>query len=257
MVSESCDEILRSAVLRWREHFLQKLDALGNDRSTATNLLKNKNLAMYWALGCVTSAELARQIVSDHIGQTIEQTAGWLYESILQEAGMQLGIIKVENKKSDGHLGLDFIQISHGERRLIDLASGSNTKNGGARKKSILDMTDNEEFWERQYNDNPLSAQPTKIVKVWAMARGKSKEKYNNNGILEVRGEAMWAYFGLGEGFTDKLTSELGKQHVGAEELNRPKDLCENTIRDYLWSNGFSDAVTGEIDYQSLVTRHP
>ena len=72
------ERFLESAVERWRRHFLQKIEELGTNNKSAIKLLTTKNLAMYWALGCVTAAELSRQIVSDHIGQTIEQTAGWL-----------------------------------------------------------------------------------------------------------------------------------------------------------------------------------
>ena len=248
---------LESAVERWRRHFLQKIEELGTNNKSAIKLLTTKNLAMYWALGCVTAAELSRQIVSDHIGQTIEQTAGWLYEAILQEAGTQVGITKVEDKQSPGRQGLDFIQVTDGERRLIDLASTTNTKNGGARRKSINDMVENEQFWNDQYNDNPLGGRSNKIVKVWAMARGKSKNAINNHGILEVRGEAMWTYFGLGEGFVDKLSAELGKQQISAEELNGPKELSEEAIQKYLRLNKFADNVSGIIDYESLIAYHP
>ena len=51
---------LESAVERWRQHFLQKIEELGTNNKSAIKLLTTKNLAMYWALGCVTVAELSR-----------------------------------------------------------------------------------------------------------------------------------------------------------------------------------------------------
>ena len=45
-------------------------------------------------------------------------------------------------------------------------------------------MKENEEFWAKQRNDNPLS--PTrKTVMVWAAHRGRSKQETNKDGILE------------------------------------------------------------------------
>ena len=247
---------LETAVSNWKHYFLYKASELSGPKS-AVALLRKKNLAMYWASGCLTGEELSQQLVSDHISQVIEQTAGWLYESVLEAAGGEICMTKVEDKKSDGRKGLDFIQEYHGERRLIDLAAGGSTKNGAARAKSINDMRDNAQFWDSQHNDNPLGKQPLETVQVWAMARGTPKNQINPRGILEVRGEAMWAYFGLGSNFINQLNAELGRQHVSTGELNETKQMAQNAIQSFLRFRGYTHDAAGTIDYNALVSDYP
>ena len=67
----------------------------------------------------------------------------------------------------------------------------------------------------------------------------------------------MWTYFGLGEGFVDKLSAELGKQQISPEELNGPKELSEEAIQQYLSLKKFADNVSGTIDYGALIAYHP
>jgi len=247
---------LDTVVRNWKRYFLDKASELSGPKP-AVSLLRKKNLAMYWASGCLTGEELAQQLVSDHFSQIIEQTAGWLYESVLEAAGGEIGMTKVEDKKSDGRKGLDFIQEYHGERRLIDLAAGGSTKNGAARAKSINDMRDNAQFWGSQHNDNPLGKQPLETVKVWAMARGTPKNQINPRGILEVRGEAMWSYLGLGPDFVNQLNSELGRQHVSNSELNETKQLAQDAIQSFLRFSGYTYGPAETIDYNALVSDYP
>jgi len=213
---------LETAVSNWKHYFLYKASELSGPKS-AVALLRKKNLAMYWASGCLTGEELSQQLVSDHISQVIEQTAGWLYESVLEAAGGEICMTKVEDKKSDGRKGLDFIQEYHGERRLIDLAAGGSAKNGAARAKSINDMRDNAQFWDSQHNG----------------------------------GEAMWSYFGLGSNFINQLNAELGRQHVSTGELNETKQMAQNAIQSFLRFSGYTHDAAGTIDYNALVSDYP
>ena len=256
MTISTSDSLLPLVVSSWREKFISVLE----DHSNCTKLLANKDLSMYQAIGCVTDIELARQMVSDYAVQQAEQTLGHLYELILEEAGSHLGqtlgLEKVEDKKTDGRLGLDFIQLVNRERRLIEVSAKPNSKSGSGRKGRVQNMKDNEEFWAKQRNDNPLS--PTrKTVMVWAAHRGRSKHETNKDGILEVVGDSMWSYIGLGESFTRELSRELSKQQIPPAELHSLKQSMETIIREHLKENGYSDRITGHIDYNSLIADHP
>lgn len=248
MTSNKDDSWLSAAVSRWRNTYISGME----DHSNFSKLLVNKDLAMYQAIGCITDNDLARQMVSDYSVQQAEQTIGHLFELVLEEVGLE----KVEDKKSEGRFGLDFIQRIDGQRRLVELSAKPNSKSGSQRKGRVSNMLANEAFWIKQKNDNPLS--PTlETVKVWASARGPSRCRPNRDGILEVVGDAMWSYFGLGESFTRRLSQELGKQQISMEELDSLKRSMEQRIADYLRENNYSDHATGNIDYASLITDHP
>ena len=169
---------------------------------------------------------------------------------------MFLGLEKVEDKRTEGRLGLDFIQRVNGERRLIEVSAKPNSKSGSSRKGRVQNMQANEAFWTKQRNDNPLS--PTlKTVMVWASHRGRSKHEGNKDGILEVVGDSMWSYIGLGESFTTKLSRELSKQQIPPAELHPLKQSMERIIQKHLSENGYSDRSTGRIDYDALIRDHP
>ena len=89
------------------------------------------------------------------------------------------------------------------------------------------------------------------------MARGTSKNQINPRGILEVRGEAMWSYFGLAPNFVNQLNSELGRQHVSNNELNQTKRLAQDAIQSFLRFNGYTHGPAETIDYYALVSDYP
>ena len=246
------DEQLDQVVQDWNTYvskFLAGFDSIG--------LLAKKNLSMYMALGVTRPEALSSRLVQDYVASSIENTMGHLYELALGK----LGPVKITNqqKKQDGYEGLDFVQITPTEIRLVDLASASNTKNGGARIKSRDDMARASEHWEfveqQSNDDNPMVHVNRKVVRIWAVARGTSARS-QADGILRLRGDAMWEYFGAGPGCLARIGQALARNPVTGSAFHDAVSAADRKLQFYLSARGLADGE-GNLKWPEILTQYP
>ena len=246
------DQELDQAVSDWKRYVtrhLREIDPL--------SLLKRKNLSMYMALGVTQPQDLADRLVNDHVASSVENTMGQLYELVLA----QLGPVKVpkEQKKTPGYEGLDFVQETPTQIRLIDLASGSSTKNGGARTKGRLDMAEAAGHWEeaerKRTDDNPLAPKRKSIVRIWAVARG-TPARTEPDEIVRLRGDAMWDYFGSGDGCLARIGAALARNPITGSEFQTAVDGVVQELIGFLSGEGFVQ-TDGSLEWPSLLAAFP
>jgi hypothetical protein len=182
---------------------------------------------------------------------------GHLYELVMAE----LGPVKVSNaqKKQSGYVGLDFVQVTPTEIRLVDLAAAANTKNGGARTKSRQDLTADAAFWQEQAenetNDNPMAQKGKSIVRIWAVGRGTPSHTSLDE-ILRLRGDAMWEYFGAGPDCLARIGEALLRNPVNGAAFHGAVGAARTRLVDFLQLKGFADA-NGELDWPALLPAYP
>jgi len=246
------DGQLDNIVASWNEYvskFLGGIDSIA--------LLGKKNLSMYMALGVIYPEGLAERLVNDYVSSSIENTMGHLYELVMAE----LGPVKVSNaqKKQSGYVGLDFVQVTPTEIRLVDLAAAANTKNGGARTKSRQDLTADAAFWQEQAenetNDNPMTQKGKSIVRIWAVGRG-TPSYTSQDEILRLRGDAMWEYFGAGPDCLARIGEALLRNPVNGAAFHGAVGAARTRLVYFLQLKGFADA-DGELDWPALLPAYP
>jgi hypothetical protein len=246
------DDQLDKIVASWNEYvskFLVNIDSV--------KLLSKKNLSMYMALGVVYPEGLAERLVSDYVSSSVENTMGHLYELVMDE----LGPTKVvnEQKKQPGFVGLDFVQVTPTEVRLIDLAAAANTKNGGARTKSRQDMGVAAAHWkaetEKGTNENPMAQKGKEIVAIWAVGRG-TRSWTSDGEILRLRGDEMWEYFGAGPDCLARVGAALLRNPVTGAAYHGAVGAARSQLVGFLQLQGFTNAE-GELDWPALLAAYP
>ncbi len=177
---------------------------------------------------------MAGRLIDDYVASSLENTMGHLYDMLFARLAEK---VTNDQKKLDGYRGIDFIQKTLTEVRLVDLTSSSNTKNGGARTKSANDMKTNVQYWEKRENvptdDNPLPKKNRQVVAVWAVARGASSQKTVGN-ILRLRGDSMWDYFGAGPNLLQRLGSALANSPIEEAVYHSSLAIAKQRLTDTL-----------------------
>ncbi len=245
------DVDLDQVVLEWNSRVTRVLRAID-----VVSLLRRKNLAMYMALGFTQPGPLADRLVNYYIASSLENTMGDLYELILS----LLGPVKVskEQRQMNGYKGVDFIQITPAEVRLVDLASGSSTKNGGARSKSRRDLSDAAAYWkhyEKNRQQGDSTAVQREVLQVWAVARG-SADKSQPDQILRLRGDAMWEYFGAGSNCLARIGEALSRNPITGDEFQVAVDGAVLDLASYLRGKGFL-CLDGTVAWSALLAVFP
>ena len=92
---------------------------------------------MYRGLGIENVSELAMRLVQDRSVASMEMTMGHLYERVLEGLGPR----KLSNKEKtqSGFRGIDFVQDTAAEHRLINLKAGLPTSNSKDNHHSVAD----------------------------------------------------------------------------------------------------------------------
>ena len=246
------DHRLDQAVNNWKGYVSRLLGTID-----APSLLKRKNLSMYMALGATDPQALADRLVNDHVASSVENTMGQLYELVLAE----LGPVKVPNeqKNSQGYRGLDFVQQTPTQIRLIDLAAASNTKNASARTKSRRDMSEATAYWKenerKRTDDNPLAQKGKSIVRIWAVARGTPAMTQPDD-ILRLRGDAMWEYFGSGGNCLARIGAALARNPVTDSDFRMAVHGATLELIDFLRLRGFIRG-DGSLEWGPLLAAFP
>lgn len=243
------DERLDDAVDSWRtfaEESPQRIDP--------RDLLLKRDMNMYRGLGITEAAELARRLVDDRSVATLEMTMGYLYERLVEELGPRK--VTRDERRTNAFHGLDFIQTTPAELRLINLKSGLSTSNADISQSTITNLTNAAEYWRShaQPDDNPLRQRVREVVTVRAVARGPRRSTRTDAGILWLVGEALWTYLDAGPRFLERLSDALGRSPLDYARHQAEKETAASRVLEYLRRAGFvSDGRA--IDWDRLTAR--
>ena len=152
--------------------------------------------------------------------------------------------------------GIDHLQETQSERRVINLKSSLSTPNGDINAKTIDHLLAAKDTLGRQKDDNPMGGLPREIVMVRAVARGEPHNELLDNGIRYLVGNAMWQYFGGGDNFLSKVTNAMERHTIPLDTLEDARKIAVNRIADYIDSTGLfiSD---GKLDWLALCQKYP
>ena len=220
----------------------------------ASDLLIKRDLSMYKGLGVRSISELASQLVNDRAVATMEMTMGHLYERVLEQLGPRK--VSSQEKRRPGLRGIDFIEDTPSQHRLVNLKSSLSTPNGDINAQTITTLLTGKQHWESQHrpDDNPLGRARQMCVIIRAVARGPSKQETTADGILWLVGGAMWSYFGGGDDLLKRLGKALGRRPLDFQaytsELEKAKLRVGNTLRQF--------SLQGQrVDWDQLIVRYP
>ena len=211
---------------------------------------------MYRGLGISDASELVTRMVDDRSVATLEMTMGFLYERLLEELGPRK-VTKAE-KNQPGYKGIDFIQVTASEFRVVNLKAGLSTGNGDINSSTVNHLGDAKLHWEKhpQGDDNPLRQHARTVVMVKAVARGPRRRTTTPGGILWLVGESMWEYFGAGEGLLPRLGEALGRHPLDYDRYLQGKDRAVARTLKYILQAGLASR-DGQIKWTELVSRFP
>ena len=220
------------------------------------DLLEKRDVNMYRGLGITSAGALVRDMVEHRSVATMEMAMGYLYERLLQELGPQK--VTTVQKQLPGYKGVDFIQQTPNELRVINLKAGLSTSNGDITASTKRNLGEAKKHWGSQpaADDNPLAQQKAKVVMVRAVARGGRRHTETTDGITWLVGEAMWEYFGAEEGFLQRLSDALARNPLSYERYRDEKVKASDKVLKYLVGGGFAD-IEGQLDWGLLVAKFP
>ena len=245
------DEQLDVVAQAWAEYA-----ALSPRRIQPRDLLIKRDLSLYRGLGISSVGDLARHLVDDRVSASVEMTMGHLYERALGELGPQK-VTRAE-KRTPGYQGIDFVHRTLQQVTVINLKSGLSTANSDISGATIRHLLNARDHWEAipSADDNPLPQQRREVIMVRAVARGERRRTLTDEGILWLVGEAMWAYFGAGEGFLTRLSDALGRHPLDYERYEEEKLQVTERVQQYLVAGGVADSA-GRLDWGRLVSMFP
>jgi hypothetical protein len=243
------DGQLDQVIMGWNQY------AEGRPESIDPNdVLVKRDLNMYRGLGIENITELSMRLVEDRSVASMEMTMGHLYERVLEALGPR----KLTNaeKGMPGFRGLDFIQDTPLEHRLVNLKSALSTSNGDITTATVSNLSAAKAHWESDYgkDDNPLRSSPSEAVMIRAVARGQTKRVITGSGILWLVGDAMWDYFGGGRDLLRRLGAALGRNPLNFTAYTAQIEGAAYRVRRTL----LRYELTGEeVDWDRLLARYP
>ena len=245
------DDQLNEVVQAWNDYAAGRPGYL-----SASDLLEKRDINMYRGLGIGDANEFAKRLVDDRSVATLEMTMGYLYERLLEELGPRK--ITQTEKRQPGFRGIDFVQVTPTELRLVNLKSGLSTGNGDINTSTVNHLVEASRYWEEhpQADDNPLRQRNRKVVMVRAVARGSSGKTTTAEGIQWLVGESMWEYFGSGEGLLERLSEALGRNPLAYSHYQDEVSRGVARVVDFLVREGLA-TPTGQICWPKLVSRFP
>ena len=145
------DKQLDSVVRAWNDYAAARPDEL-----SPRDLLEKRDINMYRGLGIVSARDLAERMVDDRSVATLEMTMGFLYERLLEELGPRK--VAQAEKRQPGYRGIDFVQVTASEFRVVNLKAGLSTGNGDINSSTVSHLAEAKRHWEShtQGDDNPL-----------------------------------------------------------------------------------------------------
>ena len=239
------DERLDEAVASWKA-FAEESPR----RIVARSLLK-RDLNMYRGLGITDAVELTRRLVEDRSVATLEMTMGYLYERLVEELGPRK--VTRDERRTPAFHGLDFIQTTPDELRLINLKAGLSTSNADISQSTIANLTNAAEYWRShaQPDDNPLRQRVREVIMVRAVARGPRRNTLTDAGIRWLVGEALWTFLDAGPRFLERLGEALGRNPLDYVRHQAEKEAASTRALEYLRQGGFVSG-SGAIDWDGL-----
>jgi hypothetical protein len=234
------------------------------DRQKAKDVLRKRPLPLYRALGISEAKDLARSLASDRLIASREMVMGYLYERILQEA---CGATKLNNAQKKEWKGIDFRKETGQEIFLINLKSSRQTPNSDITTQTTLNLVaaakhakalQDESF--SSGDDNPLSSARPTIIPVRAIARGvPSPESIKQVDEIRIRilvGDTLWQRLGAGPHFTRQIETELGKQPVDKQVVEKGETAFRERILNELRLNGCVGS-DGSLIWPSVLSKFP
>ena len=220
------------------------------------NLLDKRDLNMYVGLGINTAQQFAEALVEHRSTATMEMSMGYLSERLLEE----LGPTKVtqEEKRRPGYRGVDFLHRRPAELEIVNLKAGLTTFNGDITRATRDNLTAARDYWANQpeADDNPLGRRRRIVTMVRAVARGNRRRAETPQGILWLVGDAMWAHFGAGERFLQRINAGLQRNPLNFERYQEERRGAVRRVVEYLRQGGLI-RPDGQPDWNALVARYP
>jgi hypothetical protein len=245
------DRQLDQVVDAWKEYAESS-----PDRLDARDVLEKRDLNMYRGVNFTEPPLFAQALTNDRSVATLEMTMGHLYERALEELGPRK--VSRDEKKRDGYKGIDFIQDTPDELRLINLKAGLSTSNGDITTSTVNNLAAASQYWSRQPvgDDNPLKRRERKVVKIRAVARGPRRTTRTAEGILWLVGDSMWEYFGAGSDLLVRLGIALQRNPFDHVRFQAAKTRAAQRVLSYLERGGFLRDGK-EIDWEKLCSTFP
>ena len=243
------DQQLDAVVMAWN-HYAESRP----ENVDVRDILVKRDLNMYRGLGIENVTDLSIKLVEDRSIASLEMTMGHLYERVLESLGPR----KLSNKEKNrpGSRGIDFVQDSSTEHRLVNLKAGLSTANSDISTATINNLTTAKRYREshREADDNPLNTQTVQCVMVRAVARGPAKREVTPQGILWLVGDAMWEYFGGGRNLLVRLGDALGRNPIDFTAYTGEIELASARMRRLL--SGY-ELPGQEVDWDRLIRHFP
>jgi len=218
------------------------------------DVLVKRDLNMYRGLGIENITELALRLVEDRSVGSMEMTMGHLYERVLESLGPR----KLTNaeKGRPGFRGIDFIQDTPTEHRLVNLKAALSTSNSDITTATVSNLASARQRWNADFgrDDNPLRSTPTKALMIRAVARGPAKKELTDKGILWLVGDAMWDYFGGGRDLLRRVGAALGRNPLDFTAYTGQIEGAASRVRRLL---ARYELPGEEVDWDRLLARYP
>jgi hypothetical protein len=229
--------------------------AEGRPESIEPNdVLVKRDLNMYRGLGIENVTELALRLVEDRSVGSMEMTMGHLYERVLGSLGPR----KLTNaeKGRPGFRGIDFIQDTPTEHRLVNLKAALSTSNSDITTATVSNLAAARQRWTADFgrDDNPLRSTTTTAVMIRAVARGPAKKELTDKGILWLVGDAMWDYFGGGRDLLRRVGAALGRNPLDFTAYTGQIEGAASRVRRLL---ARYELPGEEVDWDRLLARYP
>lgn len=209
---------------------------------------------MYRGMGTVGADELALRLVQDYSVASLEMTMGYLYERVLEALGPQK--LSNQRKRQPGFRGIDFVQTTPSEVRLINLKASTSTSNADIAGATLRNLEAAREHWSAHpaTDDNPLGKGKKDISVIRAVARGPAKSATLPQGGLWLVGAATWEYFGAGANLLARLSDALGRNPLDNSRFKAELQRAADRVLAYLSQGGFVGSA-GVIYWHKLIER--
>ena len=168
------------------------------------------------------------------------------------------GKVAQAEKRQSGFKGIDFVQATASELRVVNLKAGLSTGNGDINSSTVDHLVEAKQHWEShaQGDDNPLRQRARPVVMVRAVARGPRRRTTTRAGVLWLVGESLWEYFDAGGGLLARLGEALGRNPLDYGRHQEGKNRAVARTLEYLVQAGLA-ARDGPINWSELVARFP